>query len=56
MVAVVDVNYNKVDIYYNGLSTYSTFNFNQVEKNAKTESLDITKMMESFARGMGPRI
>ena len=56
MVVVVDVNYNKVDIYYNGLSTYSTFHFNQVEKNAKTESLDITKMMESFARGMGPRI
>lgn len=56
MVAVVDVNYNKIDIYYNGLSTYSTFNFSQAEKNAKTESLDITKMMESFARGMGPRI
>jgi hypothetical protein len=56
MVVVVDVNYNKVDLYYNGLSTYSTFNFDQLKKNAKTESLDITKMMESFARGMGPRI
>lgn len=56
MVVVVDVNYNKVDIYYNGLSTYSTFHFDQLKKNAKTESLDITKMMESFARGMGPRI
>lgn len=56
MVAVVDPMYNKVEIYYNGLESFSIFNFDQLKKNSKTESLDITKMMESFARGMGPRI
>jgi len=55
MVAVVDTNYNKVDMYYNGIPMPSTFTFDQLKKNAKTESTDILAMMKNYAQGMSPK-
>ena len=55
LVAVVDVMYNKVEIFYNGISTSSVFTFDQLKKNAKTESTDILAMMKNYAQGMAPR-
>lgn len=55
MVITVDPMYNKVTIYYHGLQEASTFTFDQLKKNAKTEATDILAMMKNYAQGMAPK-
>lgn len=55
MVVTVDPMYNKVTIYYHGLPEASTFTFEQLKKNAKTEATDILAMMKNYAQGMAPK-
>ena len=49
IVAVVNVMYNRIDMYFNGMQNYSTFTFDQMKKNAKTEATDILAMMKQYA-------
>ena len=55
MVCTIDPMYNKAMIYYNGIGDPSVFTFDQIKKNAKTESTDILAMMKNYAQGMAPR-
>ena len=55
MVVVIDTMYNKVMMYYHGITDPSTFTFEQMKKNAKTEATDILAMMKNYAQGMAPR-
>ena len=55
MVAVIDPMYNKVQIYYHGLPSASTFTFEQLKKNAKTENTDIMAMIKAYAAGVAPK-
>lgn len=55
MVCAIDPMYNKAMIYYNGIGDPSVFTFDQIKKNAKTESTDILAMMKNYAQGMAPR-
>lgn len=55
MVAVVDPMYNKIQIYYHGLPSASTFTFEQMKKNAKTENTDIMAMIKAYAAGVAPK-
>ena len=55
MVVVVDTMYNKVTMYYHGITDPSVFTFEQMKKNAKTEATDILAMMKNYAQGMAPR-
>ena len=55
MIVVVDVMYNKVTVYYHGLTDPSVFTFGQLKKNAKVETTDILAMMKNYAQGMAPK-
>lgn len=49
IVVVVNPMYNRVDMYFNGMQHSSTFTFDQLKKNAKTEATDILAMMKQYA-------
>ena len=55
MVIVVDVMYNKVEIYYNGIDSFSVFTFDQLKKKQKIEGSDIVNMMRSYASSTAPK-
>lgn len=55
MVVVIDTMYNKVTMYYHGITDPSVFTFEQMKKNAKTEATDILAMMKNYAQGMAPK-
>lgn len=55
MVVIIDTMYNKVTMYYHGITDPSVFTFEQMKKNAKTEATDILAMMKNYAQGMAPR-
>lgn len=55
MVVVIDTMYNKITMYYHGITDPSVFTFDQMKKNAKTEATDILAMMKNYAQGMAPR-
>ena len=55
MVVIIDTMYNKVTMYYHGITDPSVFTFEQLKKNAKTEATDILAMMKNYAQGMAPR-
>ena len=55
IVATVDPMYNRIDMYYHGLNAMSTFTFDQMKKNSKTEAVDLMAMMKTFANGMAPK-
>ena len=55
MVVVIDTMYNKVTMYYHGITDPSVFTFDQMKKNAKSEATDILAMMKNYAQGMAPR-
>src|SRR5574344_609887 len=55
MVCIVDPMYNKVQMYYNGITDPSVFTFDQMKRNSKTEATDILAMMKNYAQGMAPK-
>ena len=55
MLCVVDPMYNKIEMYYHGLPAMSTFTFEQMKRNAKTESVDLLSVMKTYAQGMAPK-
>lgn len=55
MLCVVDPMYNKVEMYYHGLPAMSTFTFEQIKRNAKSESVDLLSVMKTYAQGMAPK-
>lgn len=55
IVVTVDPMYNQIEMYYHGLNAMSTFTFDQMKKNSKTESVDLMSMMKTFANGMAPK-
>lgn len=55
ILCTVDPMYNKIDMYYHGLEPVSHFTFDQMKRNSKTESVDLIKIMENYAKGMAPR-
>ena len=55
MICTVDTMYNHVTIAYNGINTLSEFTFDQMKKNAKTESMDIMTMLKDFSRAQSPK-
>ena len=55
IVGVIDPMYNKVRLYFHGITDPAEYTFDQVKRNAKTESTDILAMMKSYAQGMAPR-
>lgn len=55
IVATVDPMYNRIEMYYHGLNAMSTFTFDQMKKNSKTEAVDLMAMMKTFANGMAPK-
>lgn len=55
MLCTVDPMYNKVEMFYHGLEAVSHFTFDQVKRNAKSESMDLIKIMENYAKGMAPK-
>ena len=55
MVVIIDTMYNKIIMYYHGITDPSVFTFDQMKKNAKTEATDILAMMKNYAQGMAPR-
>ena len=55
IVVTVDPMYNRIEMYYHGLNAVSTFTFDQMKKNSKTEAVDLMSMMKTFANGMAPK-
>lgn len=55
MVAVVDQNYNKVDIYFHGLDLRAEYDFKQIKTAAKSDKYDLNDIMKSMSQGMAPR-
>ena len=55
MLCVVDPMYNKIDMYYHGLPAISTFTFEQMKRNAKSEAVDLLSVMKNYAQGMAPK-
>ncbi len=55
MLCTIDPLYNKIDMYYHGLQAVSTFTFEQMKRNAKTEAVDLMSIMKTYASGMAPK-
>lgn len=55
IVVTIDPMYNRIEMYYHGLNAVSTFTFDQMKKNSKTEAVDLMSMMKTFANGMAPK-
>ena len=55
IVVVIDTMYNKITMYYHSLNAYSEFTFEQIRKNSKSEAVDLSSLMKSFANGMAPK-
>ncbi len=56
MIVVVDQLYNQVTIYYNGLSDYATYTFDQMRIGSKGgSSLDLVSVMNALSQGKPPR-
>lgn len=55
MLCTIDPMFNKIEMYYHGLPSVSTFTFDQVKRNSKTESVDLSSIMKTFAQGMAPK-
>ena len=55
MLCVVDPMYSKIDMYYHGLPAVSSFTFEQMKRNAKTEAVDLLSVMKNYAQGMAPK-
>lgn len=55
MLCVVDPMYGRVTMYYNGLEAYSTWKYDQIKRNAKNESMDLSAIMKNYAANMAPK-
>lgn len=55
MLCVVDPMFNRVTMYYHGLPAVSTFTFDQLKRNSKTDAVDLSSIMKTFAQGMAPK-
>lgn len=55
ILVIVDPMYNKVDMFYHGMPTQSSFTFDQLKKKATTDSSDLVQIMKSYASGMAPK-
>jgi hypothetical protein len=57
MVIVVDTNYNRVTMYYNGLDDVGEYTFDQMKVGAKKgdNSVDVITAMSAFMNGKNPR-
>lgn len=57
MVVAVDVMYNTVEIYYNGIESKGEYNFRMIEAKASAnEKYDLKDIMKSLSMGSAPRI
>lgn len=55
ILCTVDPMFNKVEMFYHGLPAISNFTFDQLKRNAKSESVDLNSVMKSFAQGLAPK-
>lgn len=55
IVGTIDPMYNKATLYFHGITDPAVYTFDQIKRNAKTESTDILAMMRSYAQGMAPK-
>lgn len=55
IVAIVDTMYNRVEMYYHGMPTSSTFTYDQLKKNSKIGNTDLVQIMQSYAAGSAPK-
>lgn len=55
IVAVIDSDYNKVDLYYSGLDNKGEYNFNQIKNLAENKQYDLSQVMKAFANTSAPR-
>lgn len=55
MLCIVDPMYGRVTMYYNGLEAYSTWKYDQIKRNAKNESMDLSAIMKNYAANMAPK-
>lgn len=56
MIVVVDVAYQQVTFYFNGLPGYSTFHFDQFKSKGKgLDAVDLVKAMNAMAQQRAPR-
>lgn len=55
IVATIDSDYEKIDMYFAGIQNRAEFNFNQVKKNSKDNNYDLTSIMKAFSSASAPR-
>jgi hypothetical protein len=55
MVAVIDSEYNTVDMYYAGVGQKARYQFSQLQNFTKPNQYDLTSVMRAFANTQAPR-
>lgn len=55
IVATIDSDYEKIDMYFAGIQNRAEFNFNQIKKNSKDSNYDLTSIMKAFSSASAPR-
>lgn len=57
VIAIVDVLYGTVDMYFNGLKTKGTYNFNMINKigSKGKDSFDLKEIMTAMSQGNSPK-
>ncbi len=58
MLAVVDRDYNEIDLYTHGIKGHGNYSFSAIEKvgSSKSQGMDLKDVMTVFGRGGNPRI
>lgn len=55
MLCTVDPMFNRIEIYYHGLPTFSVLTFDQVKKSSKIDGLDILTVMKNYSQNTAPK-
>lgn len=55
MVVVIDSDFQKVDLYFNGIDSFGEYNFNQIKVQSKGEKYDLVSIMKSLSAANAPR-
>lgn len=55
IIVVVDMMYNQITFYYNGISDYGTFSFDQMKSASKNGNMDLVSVMNSLNQGKSPK-
>lgn len=55
MVAVIDDDFNRVEMYFHGIKNRGEFNFDQLKSQSKTEKFDLASIMSAMSRTTAPK-